>query len=134
MLEIGRAGFWRAGWWQAGPRGKSPSRPLAVVGDSISLPRFLHRPQQYHPVHCQPELRNSHVQTDGPAVEQVECRVQLQHCSTSSRTRLLVGRLTIEPVLNPSVGVSSFRFCPPDGPAAVNYLDTPPSIARPSLL
>ena len=28
----------------------------------------------------------------------------------------------------------SLPFCPPDGPAAVKYLDTPPSIARPSLL
>ena len=67
-------------------------------------------------------------------MEQVECWVQLHHCSTSSRNRLLVGRLTIEPVPNSPLGVSPFRFCPPDGPAAVKYLNMPPAIARPSLL
>ena len=60
MSTIRQAGLLRTGWWQAGPRGKSPSRPLAVVGDSISLPRFLHRPQQYHPVHCRLAVRHSH--------------------------------------------------------------------------
>ena len=34
----------------------------------------------------------------------------------------------------PPVGVSPFRFCPPDGLAAVANRDTPPDIARPSLL
>ena len=38
-----------AHWSVAGgsaPRGKIPSRPLSVVGDGMSRPRFLHRPQQ----------------------------------------------------------------------------------------
>ena len=38
-----------ARWLVAGgsaPRGKSPSIPLDVVGDSTSRPQFLHRPQQ----------------------------------------------------------------------------------------
>ena len=68
-----------------------------------------------------------------PVVEQVECRVQLQHRLTSSRTRLL-GRLTVELVTNSSVGVSPLLFCPPDGPAAIEYLDTLPAKARPYLL
>ena len=100
-------------------RGKCPSRPLAVVGDSIRCHLFLHRPQQYHPVHCRPELRHSHAQEDGPVVEQVEFRVQLQHHSTSSRAHLLVVRLYVEPIPNPSVGVSPLLFCPADGLAAV---------------
>ena len=36
-------------WLVAGgstSRGKCPNRPIAVVGDGISLPQFLHRPQQ----------------------------------------------------------------------------------------
>ena len=52
--------------------GKSPSRPLPVVGYGISLPRFLHRPQQYHPAHFRPALRNSPACADGLVVEQVE--------------------------------------------------------------
>ena len=63
-------------------------------------------------------------------VEQVECRVQLQHLSTSSQTRLLE-QLTVEPILNILIGVYPFLFCPPDGPAAIKYIDTPPDIARP---
>ena len=100
------------------PRRKSHSRPLAVLGGGISRPQFLQRPQQKHPVHCWPALRHSHALADGPVVEQVECRVQLQHLLNSSHTRLLVGRLTVEPIPNPSVGVSPFLFCPPNGPAA----------------
>ena len=66
-------------------------------------------------------------------VEQVECRVQLQHRSTISWARRL-GQLTVETIPKPPVGVSPFLFCPPDGPAAVEYIDTPPAIARLSLL
>ena len=66
-------------------------------------------------------------------VEQVECRVQLQQRLTISQARRL-GRLTLETIPNPPVGVSPFLFSPPDGPAAVANRDTPPAIARPSLL
>ena len=59
------------------PYGKCPSRPLAVVGDGIIRTLFLHRPQQYHPVHCRPALRHSHAIVDGPVAGQVECRMQL---------------------------------------------------------
>ena len=58
-------------WLMAGgyaPRGECPSRPLVIVGDDISHPRFLHRPQQYHPMHYRPTLRHSHAQADGPVV------------------------------------------------------------------
>ena len=44
-----RTGGGDAIWSVAGgsaPRSKCTSRPLAVVGDGISRPRFLHRPQQ----------------------------------------------------------------------------------------
>ena len=44
-----RTGGVMARWLVAGrsaPRGKSPRRPLPVVGDGISLPWFLHRTQQ----------------------------------------------------------------------------------------
>ena len=57
--------------------------------------------------------------------------VQLQHCLTISRDRWL-GRITVENI--PPVGVSPFFFRPPDGPAAVANRNTPPAIARPSLL
>ena len=84
-------------------------------------------------MHCWPALRHSHACADRPVVEQVECQVQLQHRSTICRARLLE-QLTVEPVPNSPVGISPFLFCPPDGPAAVKYLNTPPAIARPSLL
>ena len=84
-------------------------------------------------MHCRVTLRHLHTTLDGAMVEQVECRVQLHHRSTVSRARLLE-QLTIEPVPNYPVGVSPFLFCPPDGLATVEYLDTPPAIARPSLL
>ena len=44
-----RAGGVVACWLVAGgsvPSGKRLSKPLAIVGDGISRPRFLHRPQQ----------------------------------------------------------------------------------------
>ena len=85
-----------------------------MVGDVISRPLFLHGTQQYHPVHCRPALRNSHTRADGPVVEQVECRVQLQHHLTGLRTCLLDGRLTIEPIPTPLVGVYAFLFFSPD--------------------
>ena len=66
-------------------------------------------------------------------VKQVECQVQLQHRSTISLARLLE-RLTVEPEPNSPVEVSPFLFRPPCGPSDVEYLDTPPSIARPYLL
>ena len=72
-----------------------------------------------------------HAQVDGLVVEQFEFRVQLQHRPTSSWTHL-VGRLTVEPIPNSPVGVSPFLFCPTDGLAAVEYLDTSPAIAQPS--
>ena len=84
-------------------------------------------------MHFQPALRHSHARADGPMVEQVECWVQLQHHSTISWARLLE-LLTIKPVPNSPVGVSSFLFLPPDGLAAVEYLDTPPAIDWPYLL
>ena len=132
-----RTGGVVARWLMAGrytPCRESPHRPLDVVGDSIIRPRFLHRPQKYHPVHCRPAVRHSQAQADGNAVDQVECWVQLQHRSTSFWTRLPVGQLTVEPVLNSPVGAYPLRFRPPDGPAAVKYLGTLPSIARPYLL
>ena len=63
-------------------------------------PRFLHLPQKYHPVHCHPVFLHLHALADGPVVDQVECRVQLQHRSNISRARLL-GRLNVETVPNP---------------------------------
>ena len=84
-------------------------------------------------MHCLPVFWHLHARADGPVVEQVECRVQLQHRSTISRDRWL-GGLTLELVTNPPVGVSPLLFRPPDGPAAVANRDTPPAIARPSLL
>ena len=113
--------------------GKCPRSPRAIVGDGISRPLLRHLTQQYHPVHCLPAFRHSHARADGPVVEQVECRVQLQHRSTISQDRQLE-RLTVELVPISPVGVSPFLFCFPDGPAAVDNLDTPPAIARPSLL
>ena len=58
---------------RSAPCGKIPSRPHVVVGDGINRPLFLHLPQQYHPMHCRPALRNSHSREDGPVMEQVEC-------------------------------------------------------------
>ena len=98
---------------------KIPIRTLAIVGDGIIRPRFLNQLHQYHPVNCQLVLRNSHDCTDEPALEQVKCRVQLQDLSTGLRNCLIDGRLTIEHIPNPSVGVSPFLFCPPDDPDAV---------------
>ena len=61
-------------------------------------------------------------------VEQVDCQVQLQHRSAGSFIRLLFGRLTVEPIPNPYLGVSSFLFCPPDGPAAVGHSSAVPAL------
>ena len=72
-------------WSAAGgslSRGNFPNRPLTIVGYGISRPLFLHRPQQYHPVHFQQMLRHSHALADGHMVGQLDCRVQLQHHST----------------------------------------------------
>ena len=66
-------------------------------------------------------------------MEQVKCRVQLQHLSTISWDRRLE-RLIVELVPNSHVGVSPFLFCPPDSPAAVEYLYMPPAIAQLYLL
>ena len=124
-------------WLMAGgsaPRRKCPISPLTIVGGGISRPWFLHRPQQYHPVHYRPAVRHSHARADGPTVKQVECQVQLQHRLTSYCTHLLVGKLNVEPVPNSPVGVSPFLFRSPNGPAAVEYLDTPPAISWPSLI
>ena len=66
-------------------------------------------------------------------VEQVEFQVQLQHRLTIFWASRLE-RLTVELVPNSPVGVSPLLFLPPDGLAAVNNLDTPQAIARPSLL
>ena len=85
-------------------------------------------------MYCRPAFQHLHSLANGPLVEQVECRVQLQHRSTVSQTRLLDGGLTVEHIPNSSVRVSSFRFCPPDEPAAVKQPDTLSAIARPSLL
>ena len=82
---------------------------------------------------CLPAVLHLHALADRPVVEQFECRVQLQHCSTVSRARWL-GRLTVETLPNPPVGVSIFLFRPPDGPAAAADRDTPPAIAWPSLI
>ena len=59
--------------------------------------------------------------------------MQLQHRSTVYRACRL-GRLTLETIPTPPVGVSPLLFRPPDGPAAIDYRDTPPAIAQPSLL
>ena len=59
--------------------------------------------------------------------------MKLQHRSTISWAYRLE-RLTVELVPKFPVGVSPFLFHPPDGPAAVDNLDTPPDLARPSLL
>ena len=87
------------------------------MGCGIRRPLFLHWLQQYHPVHCRPALRHLHALTDGPVVKKFECQEQLQHHLTGLRTCLLDRRLTVEPIPNPSVGVSPFLFCPPDDPA-----------------
>ena len=123
--------------WVGGGRVRTqweiPSKPCVVVGNGISRPLFLHLPQQLHPVHCRPALRHSHARADVPMLEQFECRVQMQHHSTNSWARLLE-QLTVELVPTSPVGVSPFLFSPPDGPSAVEYLNMPPAIARPSLL
>ena len=85
-------------------------------------------------MHCRPSLWHSHARADGPAVDQVEFWVQLQHRSTVLQTCLLDGLLTVEHIPSPSIGVSPFLFCPPDDLTAVTYPDMPPSIAWPSLL
>ena len=54
-----------------------------MVGGGIGRTLFLHRPQQYHPVHCRLAVHHLHALVDGPVVEQVEFWVHLQHCSTS---------------------------------------------------
>ena len=84
-------------------------------------------------MHFLPAFLQSHALAYGPVVELAKCRVQLQHRSTVSRARLL-GQLTVETLPNPPVGVSPFRFRPPDGPAAIAARDMPPAIAWPSLL
>ena len=84
-------------------------------------------------MHFRTTLKHSHACADGPVMDQVKCRVQLQHCSTISWARRLE-RLTIELVPNSPVGVFPFLFRPPDGPAAVDNIDTPPAISWPSLL
>ena len=70
------------------------------IGDGFCRPRLLHLPQQWHPVHCRPALLHLHALADGPDVEQVEFRVQLQHHSTVSRACQL-GRLIVETIPNP---------------------------------
>ena len=82
-------------------------------------------------MHCLPAILHSHAPADGPMVEQVECQVQLKHCSTISQDHRL-GLLTVETLPNPRRSFS--LFCPPNGPAAVTNGDTPPAIAQPSLL
>ena len=51
-------------------------------------------------MHCLPEFLHSQTLADGPVVEQVECRVQLQHHLTVSQARWL-GQLTVETIPNP---------------------------------
>ena len=98
--------------------GEIPSRYCIVVGDGISRPLFWHLPQQYHPVHCCPTLRHSHALLDGPVVEQVDFRVQLQHRLTISWARW-IEQLTVELLPNSPAGVSPFLFCPRNGPVIV---------------
>ena len=74
-------------------------------------------------MHCLPALRHLHDRADGPVVEQIKCRVQLQHLSTISRAHRLE-RLTVELVPNSPVG----------GLDAVDNLNTPPAIAWRSLI
>ena len=73
MSAIRRVGVEHAGQLRAGLRyaGSALKGPFALVGDGISRPRFLHRPQQYHPVHCRPALQHLYALADGPVVEQV---------------------------------------------------------------
>ena len=84
-------------------------------------------------MHCLPAFLHLQALADWPVVEQVECRVQLQHRLTISWARWL-GQLTVETIPKPPVGVSPFCFRPPDGLAAVANRNTLPAIARPSLL
>ena len=83
------------------PHGKFPNMPLAMVGDGIIRPLFLHRPQQSHPVHFRPAFWHSHALADRSVAEQVKFWVQLQHRSTGSRNRLLDRQLTIEHIPTP---------------------------------
>ena len=82
------------------PHGKCPRSPRVVVRYGISRPLFQHLPQQWHPMHCLSALRNSHACADGPVVEQVKYRVQLQHHSTISWACWL-GQITVELVPKP---------------------------------
>ena len=99
-----RTGVSEALWSTAGGSAlhrKCPSRPLAMVRDGISRPLYLHRCQQYRPLHCWSEFRHLHVLANGCLVDQVECQVQLQHHSTSMRTCLTDGHITIELIPTP---------------------------------
>ena len=61
---------------------KVPRIPLVVVRDDRSWSLLQHFTHQYHPMQQRPEFRHLQAHLDEPLVEQVECLVQLQHCST----------------------------------------------------
>ena len=79
-------------------------------------------------MHCLPTFLHSHASADGPMVEQVECQVQLQHCSTVSRDHRL-RLLTIETLPNPRRSFSLFFALPmaqPPSPiATLPHFHTP---------
>ena len=72
---------WDAAGW-ASPHAKFPDRPLVVLVDVSSTVWFLKFCQQTQAVHILPVLGQEQAWLDGPNVEQVECRMQLQHCPT----------------------------------------------------
>ena len=77
------------------PRGNCPNMPLAVVGDGINRPLFLHWTQKYHPVHCRPAFA-AIARTGGWARSGAgRVTVQLHYSSNGSWTRLIDGRLTV---------------------------------------
>ena len=67
---------------------------------------------------------------DGRSIEQVECRVQLQHRSTWQRA--CPSYLPVETLLEPPIGVLPFRFPLPDGWAAILDDAALPAIAQES--
>ena len=133
LIRAGTAELWLAACCdlrrrpghQEGEKGREGRRQLAKLLQSILRLLLSH--------HQANQITLSSGISDRAKIEQVECRVKLQHRSTISWARL-IGRLTVEPVPNSPVGLSPFLFFPPHIPAAVEYLDTPPAIARPSLL
>ena len=62
-------------------------------------------------MHCLPTFLHSHTLAYGPMEEQVECRVQLKHCSTVSWDRRL-RLLAVGTIPNPRRSFSLFFALP----------------------